>query len=155
MSFFSTLYKSDQDTYCPYYVQGCFPQIDQLCLANLATPIDNEEIRQAVFQMSPLKAPGVDGFPAGFYQSQWHIVGDSFCAGIKEVFTSHCIPREVNKTLFILIPKTKHPISFKMYRPIKFIVNRLQVLLLDLVGPHQTSFVPGRHITKTSSLFIL
>ena len=49
--------------------------------------------------------------------------------------------------------------SFKLYRPIslctmfyktmtKIIVNRLQVLLPDLIGPHQTSFVPGQHITE-------
>lgn len=87
MAFLSNLYKSDQGTYCLYHVRGGFPPIDQLCLTNLASPIDNEEIRQAVFQMSPLKAPRVDGFPAGFYQSQWHIVGDSFCVGIKKVFT--------------------------------------------------------------------
>lgn len=30
----------------------------------------------------------------------------------------------------------------------KIIVNRLQVLLPDLIGPHQTSFVPGQHITE-------
>ena len=46
-----------------------------------------------------------------------------------------------------------------MYRPIclcnvayknitKVIANRLQTILPQLVGPHQTSFIPGRHITK-------
>ena len=30
----------------------------------------------------------------------------------------------------------------------KIIANRLQELLPDLIGPHQTSFVLGRHITK-------
>ena len=28
----------------------------------------------------------------------------------------------------------------------KIIANRLQTLLPELIGPHQTSFVPGRHI---------
>ena len=36
-----------------------------------------------------------------------------------------------------------------MYKTItKIIANRLKTLLLDLVGPHQTSFVPWPHITK-------
>ena len=46
-----------------------------------------------------------------------------------------------------------------MYRPIslctvfyktvtKIIVTRLQALLLDLVGPYQTSFIPSRHIKE-------
>ena len=89
MTFFSTLYKSEQDTYQPYQVQGCFPQIDQTRVASLAMPIDKEEIHAAICQMSPLKAPGIDGYPAGFYQAQWHIVGESFSSGIKEVFNSH------------------------------------------------------------------
>lgn len=75
------------------------------------------------------------------------------------MFTWKCIPKEVNKTLLILIPKTDHPTSFKLYRPIslctifyktvtKIIVNTLQVLLPDLIVPHQTSFFLGRHITE-------
>ena len=36
-----------------------------------------------------------------------------------------------------------------MYKTtIKIIANRLKTVLPDLVCPHQTSFVPGRHITK-------
>ena len=113
--------------------------------------------------MSPLKAPGINGYPAGFYQTQWHIVGESFSAGIKEVFNSHSIPREVSKTLLVLIPKNERPTSFKMYRPIslytvfykivtKIIVTRLQALLLDLIGPQQTSFVLARHITENINI---
>ena len=109
--------------------------------------------------MKPFKAPGIDGFPTGFYQSQWHIVGDSFSSGIKDIFKSHSVPSEVNKTLLVLIPKSEHPTSLKMYCPIslctvfyktvtKIIVNRLQAVLPDLIGPRQTSFVPGRHITE-------
>lgn len=69
------------------------------------------------------------------------------------------MPEIVNMTLLVLIPKINHPSSFKFYRLIslctmtyktvtKFIVNRLQHILLDLIGPHQTSFVLGRHVTE-------
>ncbi|CAM8906116.1 unnamed protein product [Rhodiola kirilowii] len=34
----------------------------------LLEDISEEEVRRAVFNMSPLKAPGVDGFPTLFYQ---------------------------------------------------------------------------------------
>ncbi|XP_024043219.1 uncharacterized protein LOC112099922 [Citrus clementina] len=85
--------------------------------------------------------------------------GESFCKAIKEAFQTQSITAEVNRIVLVLIPKKEQPISFRMYRPInlctvtyktitKIIANRLQELLPDLIGPHQTSFVPGRHITE-------
>lgn len=34
-----------------------------------------EEVRTAMFQMSPSKAPGPDGMNANFFQKHWHIIG--------------------------------------------------------------------------------
>lgn len=34
-----------------------------------------EEVKNVVFQMHPEKAPGPDGFQAGFFQKCWHFVG--------------------------------------------------------------------------------
>ena len=61
--------------------------------------------------------------------------------------------------LLALIPKIENPSSLKLYRPIsicnvayktitKMIANRLHSILPHLVGPHQTSFVHGRHIIE-------
>lgn len=74
-----------------------------------------------------------------------------------EIFNRAKIPHKVNTTLLVLIPKVDHPTSLKMFRPIslcsvayktvtKIIANCLKVLLPDLIGPHQTRFVPSRHI---------
>lgn len=63
------------------------------------------------------------------------------------------------KILIVLIPKIDNLTSLKFFRPIslctviyktttKIIANRLKTVLPDLVGLHQTSFVPGRHITE-------
>ena len=109
--------------------------------------------------MQPLKAPGVVGLHAVFYQSQWHVVEESACNLVKNVFTGNSVLSEVNKTLIVLIPKTKHPNSLKLYRPIslcivfyktitKIVANRIKVILPDLIGPTQASFVARRHITE-------
>lgn len=109
--------------------------------------------------MPPLKAPGVDGFHVIFYQSQWQVVGPSVCKVVKEVFGGTPIPKELNGTLLVLIPKTNNPTSLKMFRPIslssvvyktitKIVTNKLKEVLPRLIGPNQTSFIPGRHITE-------
>ena len=82
----------------------------------------------------------------------------SLCSFITNIFNSNHIPVEINRTLLVLIPKVDYPTSLKMFRPIslctvpyktvtKIIANRLHDFLPDLIGPQQTSFVPGWHIT--------
>ena len=122
-------------------------------------PVDDEEIRDTIFSMKPLKAPGSDGLHAIFYQAQWEVVGKSVCKQIKAFFNGEIVPEDFLKILIVLIPKIDNPTSLNSFRPIslctimyktitKIITNRLKTFLLNLVGPHQTSFVPGRHITE-------
>lgn len=41
----------------------------------LDLPFTEVELKETLFQMNPSKAPGKDGFPAGFYQKVWNVVG--------------------------------------------------------------------------------
>ena len=155
--YFSDLFKNESASYQNYQVLNLFPTLDSYDVDGVAAPILREEIKSTMFSMKPLKAPGTDGLHAIFYQFQWHVVGPSFCRLIEEIFISGKIPQEINTTLLVLILKEEHPTSLKMFRPISFctvayktvtkiIVNHLQSLLPSLIGPHQTSFVLGRHI---------
>lgn len=47
--------------------------------------VTKEEVRRAVFSIDPLKAPGVDGIHAMFFQTQWDVVGDSVCRMVNDV----------------------------------------------------------------------
>lgn len=65
---------------------------------------------------------------------------------------------DLNHTFIVMIPKIKKPISMTNFRAIslrnslykiisKIICNRLKRVLMDLIDPSQSSFIPGRLIT--------
>lgn len=44
--------------------------------ASLPEPYTHEEVKNALFQMCPMKAPGPDGFRTKFFQCHWDICSD-------------------------------------------------------------------------------
>ncbi|XP_031124379.1 uncharacterized protein LOC116027093 [Ipomoea triloba] len=89
--------------------------------------ITKEEVRIAVSDMAPFKAPGPDGFHAAFYQQMWSVVGDSLFEMVRCAYETRQLPVGLNDTLIILIPK--------------------------LVSAFQSSFVPGRYITDNVLIY--
>lgn len=76
----------------------------------LSAPFTSEEIRAALFQMNPSKAPGIDGMTAQFYQNYWPTVGEAVtqaCLGFLNDRVA--IPEDFNKTRVVLIPKKDNP----------------------------------------------
>lgn len=76
--------------------------------------------------MGPLKALGVDGFLAMFFQNYWHIVGkevSSFCLAI---MNDNQTLEEINQTNIILISKTQNTTNLINFRPISLynIINK-------------------------------
>lgn len=59
--------------------------------------------------MATLKAPGIDGFHAQFYQSQWDIEGGSLFSLVLRAFDEGRVDTFLNKTLIVLIPKVDAP----------------------------------------------
>jgi hypothetical protein len=120
-----------------------------------------EEIKEAIDQMHPLKAPGPDGLPALFYQKYWHIVGVEVQNLALSILNRNGDPRDINKTFLVLIPKGKNPSSPKDFRPIslcnvvmkivtKTVANRLKVTLPDVIDIEQSAFVQGRLTTDNA-----
>ncbi|WJX12065.1 hypothetical protein P8452_02604 [Trifolium repens] len=134
-----------------------FSPLESEMMNKIAAPINDKEVKSAVFKMSPWKAPGPDGFPAGFYQKSWDIVGESVCNFVKEMWENPSGITEVNYTDIRLIPKVTNPEYVHQFRPIslcntiykivsKVIVERLKECLESIISPFQTGFVPGRNI---------
>lgn len=52
----------------------------------LLRPITLEEVKGALFQMNPDKAPGPDGMTPRFYQKYWHIIGGDIVNLVRNFF---------------------------------------------------------------------
>ena len=118
-----------------------------------------EKIKETLFQMQNLKAPGLNGLHAFFYKEFWPIVGDTIIDAIISFFTNQCLPKEANNSLIVLIPKTTNPTSVNNFRPISFynvvykiisklLVAKLRHLLHKIIFPYQSAFIPSRWIAK-------
>lgn len=108
--------------------------------------------------MSPLKAPGPNGFPVHFYQENWATLGGKVCEAFFKFFRFSRLDATVNKTHIALIPKLKNPSKVSEYHPIslynvlykilaKVLANRLKGILPDIISWNQSAFIPGRLIS--------
>ncbi|KAL0014289.1 hypothetical protein SO802_001358 [Lithocarpus litseifolius] len=109
--------------------------------------------------MQDLKAPGPDDFPVIFYKQMWPTVGDDVVRAVTSFFHLGAMPKDVNSSLIVLIPKTSNPSTVNHYRPIslcnvvykvisKLLVSKLKTLLDKIISPAQSTFIPNRWIAK-------
>lgn len=121
-------------------------------LDNIPSP---EEIRAALFDMGPLKAPGPDGFHPIFFQKMWEPLGKFVVSLVQEAFRTGVFPSHLNCTNICLVPKCKGPSLVNQFRPIslcntlykvisKVLVNRLKTIMPQIISPNQSAFVKGR-----------
>ncbi|KAL9690889.1 hypothetical protein QQ045_011301 [Rhodiola kirilowii] len=121
------------------------PVISEEMNNSLLEDISEEEVRRAVFSMSPLKAPSLDGFPALFYQKNWGRIRGYVLDYVRDFWMNGVLDERNNKTLIVLIPKKKDADRMEDLRPIslcnvavkiitKILVARLQGILDKKMG---------------------
>jgi hypothetical protein len=155
--FYKKLFADSQMNRSWFNTSVLYPVLDTEVMNKLSITICAAEVRNAVFSMHPWKAPSPDGFPAGFYQKSWNIVGDTIYKFVENVWQNPGAIADVNQTDICLISKVDKSEYITQFRPIslcntiykivsKLIVELLKECIASLISPYQTGFVPGRNI---------
>ena len=121
----------------------------------LTMGVSMPEVKDGLWCLKPLKAPGPNGLHAGIFQSFWSTVGSFELEEVRKAFRDSTIPPYLNETLITLIPKCPGADCLNSFRPIslcntvykvvtKIIVKRLRLLLPKLISPLQIAFIPRR-----------
>ncbi|GJV34750.1 putative RNA-directed DNA polymerase, eukaryota, reverse transcriptase zinc-binding domain protein [Tanacetum coccineum] len=95
--------------------------------------------------------------PAPSPDSYWELPKEDVRNAVRCVFDSFVMPRGVNSSFIMLIPKISNPIHFKDFRPIwligmqckiiaKILANRLSKVIDKVVYQEQSTFIAGRQI---------
>ena len=97
---------------------------------------------------------------AEFYKTFKHAIAPVLAEVYNEAFDLNCLPPSFSRSHTILIPKSEDPMVLRRvtaYRPIcltncdykifmRILAKRLQTVIKELVGPHQTCGIKGRSI---------
>ncbi|XP_062100071.1 uncharacterized protein LOC133805941 [Humulus lupulus] len=157
VEYFQTLFKSSVDNWAD--VIDCLtPTITQEQNELMVRPIDDDEVKSALFQMHPDKSPGPDGMTPGFYQRFWPIVGSDVVKVVQDFWSTETFDDKLPFTNIVLVPKKKRPLSMLDLRPIslcnvlykilsKVLANRLKLVIDCIISEAQSAFIPGRLIT--------
>ena len=74
-NFYSNLYASENTVGIEEVMSHIPRKVDDAMNNILTARYTNVEVKEALFQMFPTKAPGPDGFPAHFFQRHWDLCG--------------------------------------------------------------------------------
>lgn len=100
-SYFQNLYTEDNMSYMEYQIKDKFTLLPSDSLSFLSKVVDAEEVCTSLFDTNPWKAPGLDSFQAGFFQTQWDIVGKDFCDEVFRIRQEGILENGLNHTLIL------------------------------------------------------
>lgn len=163
-NYYNDLFREENSCDVANAPRGTFPKLPDHVWKEFNAPCSQEEIRKAVFDMTPFKAPGPDGLGACFYQNTWNTTRNTITREIVHFLSTGKMDSRLNETSIVLIPKVTSPENVKQFRPIslcnvsykiitKVITNRMQKIIPSIIGPMQSSFVQGRQISDNITIY--
>jgi hypothetical protein len=125
--------------------------------ASLSLQISASELKHAIDDMQTGKSSGPDGLILEFYREYWDLIGLEYHQMVCESVAKGCFPSGVTEGMIALLHKgseRKFPtnwrpitllnLSYKIYA--KALQLRLQLVLMDIISPDQSAFLPLRFI---------
>ena len=155
--FYSNLFTSSNPHDLDCILEGVQTVVTVEMRVKLDKPYTSEEVGEAIREMAPLKAPGLDGMPPLFFQTYWTNVGMDVTQAVLSCLNSGSILKFINHTFITLIPKVNNPDRVSDFRPISFcnviykiigkvIANRLKPLLDSIILETHNAFIADRLI---------
>ncbi|XP_077323277.1 uncharacterized protein LOC143956976 [Lithobates pipiens] len=133
------------------------PSITPAQVALLEAPISTDDIAEAMSLLNKSKAPGSDGLPLEFYLKYADTLTPRLQELFSHIFESESLPPSMCEAYIVLIPKPGKDLELpESYRPIsllqldikilaKVLATRLNAVILDLIHPDQTGFMPSKN----------
>lgn len=120
VDYFTEIFKSlAPDDHCISEAIDSIPQCVTPKMNDFLNALFTEEdIRYALFQIFPTKAPRPDGLSALFFQHFWNVIKDKTLVNCLSILNHRSSTRALNRTNIVLIPKVKLPRMASDYRPI-------------------------------------
>lgn len=95
VDYFTKLFASNGGGNMNEVLANVTPRVTTEMNLELMQSVTDEEVKTAIFQMHPTKAPGLDGMTPGIYQKHWGFVGMDVCNGVRSLMQSGQMPRKV------------------------------------------------------------
>lgn len=119
---FTHLYQDLFSSSRPTHIDECLSTLSRKVTAHmnayLCQMFSATEVKEAVFQMGPYKAPGPDGIGASFFQHHLSVVESDVTTAVLSFLNGSASIAEINSTYLALIPKKRQAFSVNDYMPI-------------------------------------
>lgn len=134
-----------------------FPSLDDAARDDLDSPLQLQEVIDAVKSMQSSKTPGPDGYPVEFYKKFSKQLVPILLEMFNNSLTQKHLPQSLTEASISLILKPgKDPLECGSYRPIsllntdvkilaKLLALRLDKVISPIISMDQTGFMRNRH----------
>ena len=109
LEFYSNLFSSSNSVQPELALESVQTKVTKNMNRQLLAEFSEGEVKLALNQMAPLKAPRSDGMPPLFYQHYWDLVGKEITTFVLSFLNLASLPEHLNHTFITLIPKVKNP----------------------------------------------